>query len=464
MNVSLEKNGNVDGIITVQVEKADYADKVKKELKKIAETHVVPGFRKGHVPMDHLRRRFGKDVKSDVINDLVYREVFKYIQDNKIQALGDPMPVEVKEITLEDGDYTFQYEIGIAPEFNLEINKDLILPYYKIAVSDQMREEQDKNLRQRLGSQVPGETVDDRALIKGAIMELNEDGTVKETEDAVQVVNGIIAPFHFTDREQAALFDGKHVNDKVVFNPYKTCNGNTAELSSMLNIDKEEVENHKGDFEMAISEIIVLKPAEHDQEFFDTVFGKDKVHNEEEYTPALTEMIANGLEGNSKQLFAAQTREYFVNKYKDIELPDTFLKKWLVARNEELTAENIDEEYAKMRSSLVWQLVKDDIAKQFDVKVEEADLLAFAKQIAMQQFAQYGMTNLDDETITDYAKRMIDSKEYRSRIYDTVSENKLYATVENAVTLDEKTVSVEEFQKIANGVEDVEEGEEETEE
>ena len=457
MNVSLEKNGNVDGIVTVQVEKADYADKVKKELKKIAETHVVPGFRKGHVPMDHLRRRFGKDVKSDVINDLVYREVFKYIQDNKLPMLGEPLPVEVKEISLDDSDYTFQYEIGLAPDFSLNLNKEITLPYYKIGVTDQMREEQDKNLCQRLGSQVPGETVDERALIKGAIMELNEDCTVKETEDAVQVVNGIIAPFHFIDREQAALFDGKHVNDKVVFNPYKTCNGNTAELSSMLNIDKEDVENHKGDFEMAISEIIVLKPAEHNQEFFDNVFGKDKVHNEEEYQKALTEMIENGLSGNSKQLFAAQAREYFIEKYKDAELPETFLKKWLVARNEELTQENIDEEYAKMRPSLVWQLVKDEIAKQCDVKVEEDDLLAFAKQVAFQQFAQYGMTNLDDETITDYAKRMLDNKEYRGRIYDTVYENKLFATIENAVTLDEKTVSVEEFQKIASGTPEVEE-------
>lgn len=457
MNVSLEKKGNVDGIVTVQVEKADYADKVKKELKKIAETHVVPGFRKGHVPMDHLRRRFGKDVKSDVINDLVYREVFKYIQDEKLNVLGEPLPVEVKEITLEDGDYTFQYEIGFAPDFALDLGKDVTLPYYKIGVTDQMREEQDKNLRQRLGAQVPGETVDERALIKGAIMELNEDGTVKETEDAVQVINGIIAPFHFTDREQAALFDGKHVKDKVVFNPYKTCNGNAAELSSMLNIDKEQVENHKGDFEMAISEIIVLKPAELGQEYYDNVFGKDQVHNEEEYKEALTKMIANGLEGNSKQLFAAQAREYFVNKYQGAELPETFLKKWLVARNEELTEANIDEEYAKMRPSLIWQLVKDEIAKKFDVKVEEADLLAFAKQIAYQQFAQYGMTNLDDETITDYAKRMLDSKEYRGRIFDTVNENKLFATIEGAVTLDEKTVSVEEFQKIAAGTPEVEE-------
>lgn len=457
MNVSLEKKGNVDGIITVQVEKADYADKVKKELKKIAETHVVPGFRKGHVPMDHLRRRFGKDVKSDVINDLVYREVYKYLQDNKLPVLGEPLPVEMKEVTLDDTDYTFQYEIGMAPDFSLALNKDINLPYYKIAVSDKMREEQDKNLCQRLGAQVPGEAVDERALVKGAIMELNEDGTVKETEDAVQVVNGIIAPFHFTDREQAALFDGKHVNDKVVFNPYKTCNGNAAELSSMLNIDKEQVENHKGDFEMAISEIIVLKPAEHNQEFFDTVFGKDKVHNEEEYQKALTEMIENGLEGNSKQLFAAQAHEYFTEKYKDAELPEEFLKKWLVARNEELTAENIDEEYAKMRPSLIWQLVKDEIAKQCDVKVEEDDLLAFAKQMAFQQFAQYGMTNMDDETITDYAKRMLENKDYRSRIYDTVNDNKLYAAIENAVTLDVKTVSVEEFQKIAQGAPEAEE-------
>lgn len=450
MNVSIEKNGNVDGLIKVNVEVADYADKVKKELKRFSETHQIPGFRPGKVPMDQMRRRFGKGVKSDVINDLVYREVYKYIQDNKIHVLGEPMPVDVKEITLEDTPYEFSYEVGFAPEFDIKVDKDITLPFYTIEVSQEMLDEQDKALRERMSAQVPGDTVDDRAVVKGAIMELNPDGTIKESEDAIQVVNGIVAPFYFKSKEEAEKFAGKHVNDKVVFNPWNTCDGSVVELSSMLNIDKDKAANVKGDFEMAISEIIVAKPAEHDQEFFDNVFGKDKVHNEEEYTEALKGMIAQGLLSNSQQLFAADTRKYFVDKYVDVELPEAFLKKWLVARNEELTAENIDEEYAKMHRSLLWELISGDISRQLDVKVTEDDLLAQAKGVAYQQFAQYGMTNMDDETLEAYAKRLLENKEYRGRIYENVSEGKLYATIQQAVTIDNKTVSLDEFKQLAS--------------
>ena len=449
MNVTLEKTGDVSAKIVVNVEAADYTDKVKSELKKISATHVIPGFRKGHVPMPQLRQRFGKGVKSDVINDMVYREVLKYIQENKIHILGEPMPVEIQEIGLDDKDYTFEYEVGLCPELPLKLDKETSLPYYTIEVTDTMREEQDKAMRERLGAQVPGEEVEEKALVKGAIMELNEDGTVKTTEDAIQVINGIVAPFYFKSKEEADKFNGKKINDKVVFNPWKSCEGNVAELSSMLNIDKEKAGDVKADFELAISEIIVLRPAEHNQEYFDNVFGKDKVHNEEEYTTALTEMIANALKGNSEQLFATQAREYFTKACEGVELPVEFLKKWLVARNKELTQENIDAEFEKMKPSLIWELVKGEMSEKLGVKVEEADLLEFAKSLAYQQFAQYGITNLDDDTITDHAKRILSNQEYRQRIADNVADAKIFTTLQGVITLDEKTVSLDEFKEIA---------------
>lgn len=449
MNITLEKTGDVTAKIVVNVDAADYTDKVKKELKKIGENNALPGFRKGHVPMSQLRMRFGKNVKSDVINELVYREVVKYLHDNKIDILGEPIPEEIQEIGLDDKDYVFQYEVGLKPDLGIQLDKNITLPYYKIEVSDEMRDEQDKALRERLGAQVPGEEVKEKALVKGTIMELNEDGTVKETEDAIQVINGIVAPSYFKSKEETDKFMGKHVNDKVVFNPWNTCEGNPVELSSMLNIDKNKAAEVKGDFEMAISEIIVLRPAEHDQEFFDNVFGKDKVHNEEEYVASLTDMISNALKGNSEQLFAAQARTYFIDKCKDVQLPDEFLKKWLVARNSELTEENIDKEYASMKNSLIWQLVKEFIVDTLDVKVEENDLLSFAKNIAYQQFAQYGITNMDDETITAHAKRILANDEYRQRIADNVADAKIFSALKDVINIDYKTVSLDEFKEIA---------------
>lgn len=448
MNVTVEKTNSVEGKIIVNVVEADYADKVKKELRNIGEKHPLPGFRAGHVPMEQLKKRFGRQVKSDVLNDEVYRAVIQYIRDNKLHVLGEPMPVEKKEVNLEDKDYTFEYFIGLAPELGLTVDKNDKLPYYEIEVSKEMMDEQDNSLRERFGAQVPGEEVDAKAVVKGTLMQLNADGTVNENEGAIQVINGILAPFTFTDEEQKALFIGKKVNDKVVFNPFKATNGNAVELASMLNISREIAADMHSDFEMAISEIIVVKLAEHNQEFFDNVFGKDKVKTEEEYEKALREMIASSLAGNSQAWFEREYQEYFVKKYDNMELPVEFLKKWLVASNKELTDENIDEEFAKMLPSIKWEMVKGALQEKLDVKIDDKDVLEFAKVIARRQFAQYGITNMDDQTITDTAKRILADKNYSSNIAEQVADVKLNRTVYEAVDIEKKSVSLDEFKKM----------------
>lgn len=449
MNVTLDKTGNVSAKLTVSVEEKDYQDKVTKDLKEIGKRHAIPGFRQGHVPFGELKRRFGKQVTSDVINREVYEAVSKYIQENNLSILGEPLPVEVKELDLvNQKDFTFEYEIGLAPEIDVKIDKEAKLPFNLIEVSQEMIDQQNQAFRERFGAQVPGETFEPKALVKGAIMELNEDGTVKESEDAIQVINGIVAPMYFKSKEEADKFEGKKVGDKVVFNPYKTCDGNATELSSMLQIDKERAAHVTGDFELAISEIIVVKLAELNEEFFKNVFG-DKVKTEEEYFAALKNMIAQQLIGNSNMLFRADTEKILVEKYGNVELPVEFLKKWLVARNDGFTAENIDAEFARMEPSLKWQLIKERIAKQLDVKIEEADVLNHAKFIAANQFAQYGMTNIDDETLADYAKRILADKQYRPRIVEEVGDIKLFTAIKNAADIEEKTVSLDEFKELA---------------
>ena len=452
MKITFEKIDDCNGKLIVNVEEADYAAKVNEELKKIGKTHNIPGFRKGHINVAQLRSRFGKQVKSDVLNHEVYEAAIKYIVDNKINILGQPIPENVKEINLDDKDYTFVYDLGFAPEFDIKLDKNVTLPYYQIEVTDKMLEEQDKSLRERFGAQVPGEEVDEKAVVKGTIMELNPDGTVKETEDAVQVINGIVAPFYFKSKDEEKKFIGKKINDKVVFNPYASCEGNAAELASMLNIDKEKAEDYKGDFEMAISEIIVVKLAEHNQEFFDNVFGRDKVHNEEEYKDALKAMIANSFKGNTDYFFNVEARKYFLDKYADqIKLPADFLKRWLKMNNPEAPADtDWDKEFEQMIPQIKWQLITDKIAEKLGVKVEEEDLLARARFIAQQQFAQYGIYNMDEETLNDTAKRILSDKNYRRRIAEEVGELKLFAFVRDAVNVDNKDVTMEEFVKMVN--------------
>ncbi|MDE7411121.1 MAG: trigger factor [Paramuribaculum sp.] len=449
MNITANKADEVSLRLTIKVEESDYKEKVIQQLKKIGKTHQIPGFRKGHVSLPDLQRRFGQQVTSDVINDEVYDAVMKYVEENKLNVLGSPMPVEVKELDLKNNkEFTFEFDLALAPELHVEVNKDMSIPYYNIEVSDEMIDEQDKAFRKRFGAQVPGEEFEEDALVKGAIMELNEDGSVKEGADAIQVVSGIVAPMYFVDKGQAEKFVGKKVGDKVVFNPRAAAGENLTEISSMLNIDKNRAADVKGDFELAVSEIIVVRPAELNDEFFTNVFGPDKVHNEEEYRQAVKEMIQRELSQNSDMLFSADARKDFLAKYGDMQLPDAILKAWLISRNKALNADNIDEEYVKVQEDLKWQLIKENIASTLDLKIEEADLLAFAKVMAARQFAQYGMTNIDDETITRYAQNILDDKNFRPRLVEQVGDAKLYNAVKNAVTLKEETVSLDKFKEL----------------
>lgn len=448
MQVTLEKNNDLDAVIKVLVVEADYAEKVDKDLRELGRTRQIPGFRKGHVSIEHLRRLFGRDVKAHVLNDEVFKAVLDYLRDNKIDILGEPLPKAVEEINLTQKDYTFEYEVGIAPKLDIEVNKEIKVPYDIIEVDSKMLEEQDKALRARFGSQEPGEEADATALVKGAIMQLDADGNVMTSEDAIQVVAGIVSPQHFASKEEADKFLGKKVGDKVVFNPAKAEGDNKVALASMLNVDKEKVEGLTSDFEMAISEIIVLKPAEHNEEFFKAVFNQDDIKTEEQYNDALKALIARELAPNSDYKFNHDVQKALVEKFGNFELPGEFLKKWLQARNSEITAEDAAKEYDTMLPSIKWELIKGEIARKQDIKVDNDDLLNFAKGVAARQFAQYGMMNMSDDVIADYAKRMLEDQKFARQIHEQASDMKLFNALRALVDVEEKTVTLDEFKKL----------------
>ncbi len=323
------------------------------------------------------------------------------------------------------------------------MDKNLTVPYYTIEVTDEMIDNQSNGMRRRMGEQVKGDTVEPDALVKGAIVELDAEG--KPLEGGVAQENGILAPKYFKSEEQTKLFEGKHVGDTVVFNPWNTCEGNPTELSSMLNIDKDDVEAHKGDFSMEIKEIIVLRPAELNQEYFDQVFGKDKVHNEEEYRAALKDMIANQLRADSNYRFTIDAKDAILKAIGEIDLPDDILKDYLKMQNEKLTDETAAKEYEKAKPDLVWQIIRDRIAEKLQIKIEEEDIKNVAKLMARNQFAQYGMTSAPEDAIDRLASDILKDKKAHERIIDQTFDMKLYEGINNAVTLDNKTVSVEQF-------------------
>ena len=443
MKVDYAKIDDVNSIVTITIEENDYADKVKKELKEIGKKHAEPGFRAGKVPAGIINKKYGKSVKYDVINKEVGNALYEYIKNEKLHVLGNPIPQQGAEFDIDAKDFELKFKVGIAPEIDTHVNKDLHVPYYNIKVTDEMVEAQDKQFRRRFGKQEPGDTVDATALVKGVITELNEDGSVKE--DGIVVENGIVAPEYFKNDDQKKIFEGKKVGDVFTFNPAATCDSNPAELSSMLNVSKEDAENHKGDFQFDIKEIIVLKPAEYNEEFFKSVFGRDDIKTEEEYKNAVKELIEGALANDSNFRFSMDAKKAIMDAIGNIELPDEVLKAFLMEQNETLNAENIDEEYNRARPEIVWELVKEAIAGQLEVKVTEEDALNTARLIARQQLAQYGMMNVPEESLDRYAHEILKDKKAAQQIYNQTGDLKLFDAIRDNVTTDDKEVTVEEF-------------------
>ena len=446
MNVSHSNIDNLNAIISIELEKPDYEEKVNKSLRAYGNRAKIPGFRKGHVPFSMLVKMFGKAVKAEEINRLVSESLYNYIRDNKLDILGEPMTAEDQTIDLENGEnFTFRFDIALAPQINLTVDKSITIPYYKIAVTDEMVGKQDEALRARQGKQVTVDALSDESdLVKGSMVEL-ENGVAKEGGIVVDAT--IISPKYLKGDEKAK-FSAVKVGDKVVFNPDAACESSVAELSSMLNIDREKAADVKSDFELTVTEIMHLQPAEHNQEFYDGVFGKDAVKNEEEYTAKVREMIAAQLAPESDYRFGVDARKILEEKAGTVELPVDFLKRWLIATNEKYTAENIDEEFAKMEADLKWHLIKEHIARAFEVKVDDEDLKALALSVTRQQFAQYGMGNLPDDVVANYSQEMLKNKDSRNQLIDRATEAKIQNAIKNAVTLDEKEISAEDFGKL----------------
>ncbi len=442
MKIDYVKINDVTGEIAINIVESDYADKVKKQLKEIGKKRPEPGFRAGHVPASILEKKYGQAVKYDVINDLVGESLFEYIKENELNVLGNPIPDKENVINEDTKEFNLKFKVGLAPELNFTADKNLHVPYYNIQVTDEMVDRQDEALRRRFGKQEPGDEVDASALVKGVITELNEDGSVKE--DGVVVENGIVAPQYFKSEEQRNLFIGKKVGDKLTFNPAATCEANPTELSSMLNLPKEEAEAHQGDFSFEIKEIIVLKPAELGEEYYKDVFGDD-VKDEAQYRDAVKKMIESSLKGDQNFRFTIDAQNAIENAIGEVQLPDDILKEFLISRNEQLNADNIDNEYPEIRKQLVWDIEKSGVMKQLDVKVNEEDMLATARLVAQNQFAQYGMSNVPEDTLNHYASEILKDEKANNQIANQTADMKFFAALQEAVTLDNKDVTVDEF-------------------
>ena len=445
MNVTLDKKDNVNAVLTVLLTPEDYLQDEKKELLSIGQKHPMKGFRPGHVPMSLLKRQFGNEVRAQIVDRKIGRAITDYIVNEKIDILGEPMVSgETKVDLTKDTDFEFKFDLGLAPEFELKLDKRVKIPYYKIKVTDEMVADQNASYLKRFGKQVPGEISAEDSLLKGSMVELDENGEPKE--GGITVERTIISPTYIS-KEEKSKFVGKKLGENIVFNPNVAANGNLTELAAMLNVDKSAADV-KSDFRFHVEEIMVNQDAEMNQELFDNVLGKDVAKSEEEYREKLREMLSKQLLNDSNYRFTVDAERVLKKKVGQLELPDEFLKRFLATRSKENDAQKVEEQYPQTREQLVWQLIKEKVAHNYDIKVENEDKLRLARFYAAQQFAQYGMTNLPDDVIEKYAHELLEKREYSEEIQNRAYEDKVFASIKENVGIDEKEVSVEEFNKL----------------
>ena len=447
MNIVRKDLDQNNAIVTLSIEKADYTEKVDKKLRDARKKANIPGFRPGMVPVGLIKKMYGKQMLAEEINKLVSDNLYNYIRDNKINILGEPLPNEAEQKAIDfesQEEFEFVFDLGIAPEFEVELTKKDKVKYYSIAVSDDMIENQVKSYTGRYGKYVQEEDVEEKDMLKGELLEM-ADGKVNE--DGLKVQDATLTPAYMKDDAQKALFVGAKKGDVITFNPAKAFENET-EISSMLKISKEAAKTIDSDFQLKIESITRYHESEINQELFDKVYGDGIVKSEDEFRTKIKENIQENLGADSDYKFGIDAQEMLVAKYKDIVFPDAFLKRWVLSSNENLTEETLEQDFPKMIENLKWQLIKNKLEKTNEIKVENADIDAYARKMAKAQFAQYGMIGMDEEMIANYAKDMMKKEETFRNVTDKVAEEKVLAIIKDAVKLDTKEITSEDFNKM----------------
>ena len=451
MKISFENPDKVNGLITLTVEEADYKENVEKTLKNYRKRANVPGFRPGMVPMGMIKRQFGTTAKVDEINKLLGEEIYKYVKDNNIQMLGEPLPSDKQEpVDLEkEAPYTFMFDIAVAPEMNAELNGDDTIDHYTITVDDDVINRQIDMFASRAGSYDKVEEYQEHDMLKGDLRELDENGNTKE--GGLTVESAVLMPEYIKVDDQKKLFDGCKLGDIITFNPKKAYPESDIEVSSLLKIKKEEVADMNSDFSYQITEISRFVKAEVNQELFDHVFGKDAVKSEEEFRGKIAEGLKAQFAVDTDFKFIQDVRKYMENKVGALTYPDALLKRIMLNNNKDKGQEFVDKNYEQSVKELTWHLIKEQLVKANGIKIDDADIKETAKEAARAQFAQYGMTNIPEEYIDNYATDMLKKKDYVDSFVDRSIDRKLTEALKKVVKLNEKTATLDEFNKLMQG-------------
>lgn len=444
MNITKQVIDDVNIVLSLEIEKADYSEAVEKSLKTYRQRLQMPGFRKGMVPMTLVRKQVGAQVTYDEVNKLINSSLYDYISENHLNVLGEPMLDEEQKPVdfMTEEKFTVSFKLAIAPEFSLTLDKNITVPYYTISVDEKMLNGQIEGYRNQFGEYKPTEEVSEGDVVKGDIAELDADGNI--LEGGIMAEGATVMPKYLKNEDEKAKFVGAKKLTSVDFNPAVATDNNVNELASMLQISKEKAEGLTANFRFTINEITHHAPAEMGEEFYKKVFG-DECVTEEAFKAKVTEIIAAQLKENSEYKFAVDCRDILRQTVGELTYPVDALKRWMLAKDEKRDAAKLDEDMPRILEDLKWQLIEEKIVSAYDIKITEADIKNEARIVISHQMMQYGMSNLPEEYLAQYVESVIKDEKQKGQYRDQAITRKIIEKIRETVTVDNKEVSMEDF-------------------
>ena len=447
MNITRENSDDLNAVLRVKIEKTDYEDKVETVLKDYRKKASIKGFRPGMVPIGLVKKMYGRAIQIDEINKIVTENIQKYLTDEKLDILGDPLPKtdEQEKIDFDtQEDFTFSFELGLTPAIDLKLSKKNKVTRHEILIDEKMKSDYLNNYTRRYGELRKAEVIEDKDVIKGKIEAVDNNGNIipeglsaEDTSLGVDIIK---------DEQIKGQFIGKELTNTIDFDLRKAFPNDT-EIAGILHKKKEDVAELEGNFRFTVNEISRFFPAEIGKELFDKIYGEGVVNSEEEFMKKVEEEISINLKRESDFKLMMDIKSMVIEKT-DFDLPEAFLKKWLLKVNENTTQDQIDKEFDNFRKDLKWQLIRNKVARENEVNITEEELLKEAENITRYQFQQYGLFYATDEQISNYAKETLKREEDAKRIADKILEEKVILIIKEIVKLENKSVSIEEFNKL----------------
>jgi trigger factor len=448
MNISQEKKDNLNAVIKININTEDYQARVDKAIKDQAKKAQIPGFRKGMVPPSHIKRMYGKSILVDEINNLLSDTLNNYLTEQQLEVLGQPLPKvdDSKEYNWDFADnFEFNYEVGLAPEFTVDITSADQLTNYKIKVDDETLASRISNLRRSYGKMTNPDVSADNDVLYAELKQLSPDGSV--FEDGISNTASVRLD-QIQDEAIKNSLIGLKKDDVVEFDIQKAFNNEPARVAALLKIDEAAAADLKSKFQLTVKNVNRLEESDLDQAFFDKIFGEGTVTTEEEFRARITEELENMMVQDADNKLQSEMYNYVLNKV-NFELPDEFLKRWLKATNEKLSEEELHGGYADFAKNLKWTLIGNKIIRDNNIQIQYEDVLDLAKQRIDAQFRMYSPQPISEEQLNQYAVQFLQDKENANRIFEEAKSLKVFEFLKGVFTLNEQEITYDEFSKLA---------------